>query len=278
MGPGAVGISEAAARAFVARLGFEKTAQEHPLLVRRPNRIRESLDEKGSVEKCVSEEAYTPGALARLVMSKLGGAPMLVTVRTGREAYGHLPKAPEFNERHFSAPDAKGAIMALLDRAGRLEKKAQATTMAATQEHTPAGQIVPFGPWSSLTENLRNSLLGAGAGRALLFLAAGKNAPVGLERAIMAGGGALGYGIGKRIKHEQGRQPPQHAPVAYSRPAMSLDEALRQLPQKDEDRQMKGELRRDIISAMAGGAAGAVVPEAVGALKARLARAAARAI
>jgi len=273
MGPGAVGISEEAARAFVARLGFEKTAQDHQLLVRRPGRVRESL-RLDDADPVISEEDYTPGALAKLVMAKTGCAKMKVTVRTGREAYGRLPRAPECNERHFQAPNAKGAIMELLERAGRQEKTAQAH-LAIQHEG-----VTPSGPWSSLVDNLKNTLLGAGAGRALLFLLAGKT-PTGLERAVMAGGGIVGYGLGRKLRREAGEGFPltQHALETHQRvmkakPVMSLDEALKQLPPRDEDKEFKSDLRRDIVSAVAGGTAGALVPEIVGILRSRLARAA----
>lgn len=268
MGPGAVGISEEAARAFVARRGFEKTAEEHPLLVHRPGCTK-------AAPSGIAEDDYVLGALARLVMDKLGEhRPMSMTVRTGREAYGRLPRPPECNERHFEAPDVKGAIQMLLERAGRQEKRAQA--MSAVQHDIPTGQTGPFGPWSSLTDRLKNTLLGAGAGRALLFLAAGKNIPAGLERAVVLGGGLAGLSIGKKIKREQDVTAPHAAPEApvqrgFATPAMSLEEVIRTLPPEKEDKSLKGDLRRDVISALAGGAAGATIPEVFGLLRARLA-------
>jgi hypothetical protein len=201
MGPGAVGTSEEAARAFLERLnGLTKTAAPQ-IYLRRPMEVRRELP-KEMPPNCPSEEKeYTVGAINKLLeKNACEGEPQrkVVTVRTGREAYGHLPKPPEQDERHFDVPTVQGAISKLLERGGRLEKKAIDATeqiaggMGGTGGGGPVG---PFGPAGSTVDYVSRGLMGAGLGRTLGFMMRGRGIPEVIERRMGLGGAAIGLGL-----------------------------------------------------------------------------------
>ena len=212
MGELAVGLDDAAARELASRfgVGMDKTAM--PIIIRRPGRVAPKPPQQ--VQQ-FTEEGYTPGALERLLTKEAGDRQWQVTVRTGREASGHLPSPPEMEDRILSADSVTGAMNRLIqareeNRAPKPKPKEsedkedhpqEKTADSATDDLTSgmAGQnrmpMGMFGPVGSTVDYVSRGLMGTGLGRTTGFLLRGRGIPEAVERRLGLAGAAGGVGL-----------------------------------------------------------------------------------
>lgn len=266
------------------------TKQAAQRLIRRPGRLMgiHEMDGVGSVPQTVPEgvleEDYTPGAIERLVKQAEGERKMQVTVRTGREAFGRLPDCPDMRERIQEDESVHGAIERLLLQAHRgQEKKAVGATdtmIAGMAGQQGQGKTGPFGPAGSAVDYISRGLMGTGLGRTAGFLLKGRGVPEVIERRLGLIGAVGGLGLAAAAHREQKRLASEREAITRELALQELREAFRKSPPKRIPRS-GGEPEKDeslmegaIVPAVAGGAAGAIVPEVVSALRRRLGSAA----
>lgn len=182
--------------------GLEKTAAPQ-IYTRRPVESRKELPKEFPPNFLSEEKEYVTGAISKLLEKSAEdtASRLRVTVRTGRTAVGHLPKAPEQDERLFDVPSVSGAITKLLEREGRTEKKA---TIGADEQIAGGlpGSRIPQGPAGSTVDYVSRGLMGAGLGRTLGFMLRGRGVPEVIERRLGLGGAAVGLGLAGLAQHE----------------------------------------------------------------------------
>lgn len=314
MNVGAVGVNEDDARAYLERFypKQEKTAAEVKTrdqyvpgeigkiadawitenvtkqaaqrLVRRPGRLMgiHEMDGVGAVPQTVPEgvleEDYVPGAIERLVKQAEGERKMQVTVRTGREAFGHLPDCPDMRERIQEDESVHGAIERLLLQAHRGEEKkavgATDTMIAGMAGQQDQGKMGPFGPAGSAVDYISRGLMGTGLGRTAGFLLKGRGLPESIERRLGVVGAVGGLGLAAMAHREQKRIAAERDAVMRELALQQLRESVRQKTrprrQAEEPPKEDDDVRDAVVSAVAGGAAGAAVPEILSVLRRRI--------
>lgn len=280
------------------------------LMTRRPKRVMPSLPHADPPK--FTTEAYTPGALERYLTKEAGDRHFQVTVRTGREATGHLPSPPEMTDRIQEADSVSGAVeRLLLARDGTkapvpkpAEKKEEEKTASGTddivsgmagQNRMPQGM---FGPVGSTVDYVSRGLMGTGLGRTIGFLMKGRGMPEAIERRLSMAGAAGGLGLAALSHHEANKMVAKREALmgaladfdarrqALAQEARDLKKLVQggeqvrgrvprsyDLPEPERRHEGSG-MRDTTLAALVGGAGGAIGENMVGALRSRLGRAA----